>query len=90
MLIDFRCHIVKGQAVEQYDKYKYLDMFIDDKLSFEHKTEDFQEGQHILFVLYKPSQALWLIICTYFIESNSLQAVNCEQKQPKLLDKNWQ
>lgn len=30
--------------MEQLDKYKYLDMFIDDKLSFDHKTEDLQEG----------------------------------------------
>lgn len=37
-------NVVKGQAVEQLDKYKYLDMFIDDKLSFDHKTKDLQEG----------------------------------------------
>lgn len=30
--------------MERLDKYKYLDMFIDDRLSFDHKTADLQEG----------------------------------------------
>ena len=38
--------------MERLDKwYKYLDMFIDDKLSFDHKTEDLQEWTpHIVYI----------------------------------------
>lgn len=36
--------VVQGQAVERLAKYKYLDMFIDDKLSFGRKTEGVQRG----------------------------------------------
>lgn len=49
-------NIVHGQAVEWLAKYKYLDMFIDDKLSFGHRTEDLQEEKrHHMFVLRKRS-----------------------------------
>lgn len=37
--------------MEQLDRYKYFGMFIDDKLSFDHRTEDLQEGtSHIICI----------------------------------------
>lgn len=45
--------------MERLAKYKYLDMFIDDKLSFTHKTEDLQEGTYCLS--YIRSATLWSI-----------------------------
>lgn len=55
--------VVRGQAVECPDKYKYLVMFTDD--SFDHKVEDLQEmTSYIVYITY--SQPHFSATCLCF------------------------
>lgn len=43
--------VIKAQAGESRDGYGHLGVFIDDTLSFDHKTENVQEGtSHIVCI----------------------------------------